>query len=131
VVGLVDIVADSWVAWEYCYQVHVGGCAMVEYWKLPFPFVLGLFGIVGDSSSVASVHYHIQLVWATVALVPPVEHCYTPCEFVAHDENVGPAAEIVEVARREVEEEAAEEESRVAAPSWSLPSSDWRNRGGR
>jgi len=102
---------------------------MVEYWKFPFPFVLGLVGSVGDSSSVASVHYHIHLVWATVALVPPVEHCYTSCEFVAHDGNVGSAAETVEVARREVEEEAGE--SRVAAPSWSLPSSDWRNKDGR
>ena len=61
-----------------------------------------------------------------------MEHCYTSCEFVAHDENVGSAAEIVEMARRKVEEEeAAEEESRVAAPSWSLPSSDWRNKDGR
>ena len=106
-----------------------GWLAVFEDWKVSFLLAVDLVDIVENSWMASTYYYHVYhmpLAGLIVELVLPVEHCRT--FVVAHDENAGSVA--ATAAGSTWEEEVAEEESRVAASSWSLLSIDWHSKEG-
>jgi len=107
-----------------------GWLAMVEDWKVSFLLAVDLVDIVENSWMASTYYYqvyHMQLAGLIVELVLPVAN-YRTLFVVAHDENAGSVA--ATAAAASTWEEVAEEESRVAAPSWFLLWIDWHNKEG-